>query len=98
MVTAMGGARLARAVGVAALAAALVAFPFLFRGPFPLHVMIMTFMFATLAVAWKPGMASMPDIEKGQVEMRAEMEKLAAANGGYALQPGDSITSGKSSW
>jgi branched-chain amino acid transport system permease protein len=37
---------------VAAAAAALVAFPFVFTGPFPLHVMIVTFMFATLAVAW----------------------------------------------
>lgn len=30
----------------------LAAFPFLFRGPFPLHVMILTFLFATLGVAW----------------------------------------------
>src|SRR6266568_146181 len=48
----MRGRRLARGVVVAALAATVVAFPFLFKGPFPLHVMIMTFMFATLAVAW----------------------------------------------
>ena len=31
---------------------ALAAFPFLIRGPFPLHVMILTFLFATLGVAW----------------------------------------------
>jgi branched-chain amino acid transport system permease protein len=37
---------------VAAVAVALAAFPFVFTGPFPLHVMIVTFMFATLAVAW----------------------------------------------
>jgi branched-chain amino acid transport system permease protein len=37
---------------VAVVAIALVAFPFVFTGPFPLHVMILTFMFATLAVAW----------------------------------------------
>ncbi len=36
----------------AVAAVALVAFPFVFGGPFPLHVMILTFMFATLAVAW----------------------------------------------
>ena len=30
----------------------LVAFPFLVTGPFPLHVMIMTFLFASLGVAW----------------------------------------------
>ncbi|HEX9052699.1 MAG TPA: branched-chain amino acid ABC transporter permease [Anaeromyxobacter sp.] len=37
---------------VAAVAVALAAFPLVFSGPFPLHVMILTFMFATLAVAW----------------------------------------------
>ncbi len=49
--TAVGTSRLAR-IAVAAAAIALVGFPFVFRGPFPLHVMILTFMFATLAVAW----------------------------------------------
>ena len=43
--------RLALVVAAVVLAA-LVAFPFVFTGPFPLHVMIVTFMFATLAVAW----------------------------------------------
>src|SRR5512133_1837624 len=47
----MAISRLAR-IGIVAAAVALVAFPFVFRGPFPLHVMIVTFMFATLAVAW----------------------------------------------
>jgi branched-chain amino acid transport system permease protein len=42
----------ASAVAAAIAAVALVAFPFVFTGPFPLHVMILTFMFATLAVAW----------------------------------------------
>jgi branched-chain amino acid transport system permease protein len=37
---------------VALVALALVAFPFAFEGPFPLHVMIMMFLFATLGVAW----------------------------------------------
>ncbi len=47
----MRTSRLVRiAIGLAAVA--LVGFPFVFRGPFPLHVMIVTFMFATLAVAW----------------------------------------------
>jgi branched-chain amino acid transport system permease protein len=36
----------------AIVAAALVAFPFVFTGPFPLHVMILVFMYATLGVAW----------------------------------------------
>lgn len=31
---------------------ALLVFPSFFSGPFPLHVMIMTFLFATLGVAW----------------------------------------------
>jgi branched-chain amino acid transport system permease protein len=39
-------------VVAAVVAAVLVAFPFVFTGPFPQHVMIVTFMFATLAVAW----------------------------------------------
>ncbi len=47
----MTRARLAGTVAVVVVAA-LVAFPFVFTGPFPLHVMIVTFMFATLAVAW----------------------------------------------
>ena len=47
----MRTSRLALVVA-AVVAAALVAFPFIFTGPFPLHVMIVTFMFATLAVAW----------------------------------------------
>ena len=47
----MRTSRLALVVA-AVVAAALVAFPFVFTGPFPLHVMIVTFMFATLAVAW----------------------------------------------
>jgi branched-chain amino acid transport system permease protein len=34
------------------VAAALVAFPFLVTGPFPQHVMILVFMYATLGVAW----------------------------------------------
>ncbi len=42
----------------------------------------------TLAVAWKPGMASMPDIEKGQAEMRAEMLKLANE---FHFEPEDKI-------
>ncbi len=37
---------------VAAVALALVLFPLAFPGPFPLHIMVLTFMFATLAVAW----------------------------------------------
>lgn len=43
----MAGKGIAAAVGVA-----LVAFPFVITGPFPLHVMILTFLFATLGVAW----------------------------------------------
>jgi branched-chain amino acid transport system permease protein len=46
----MSTSRLA-GIGVAVLAA-LVAFPFIFTGPFPLHVAIITAMFATLGVAW----------------------------------------------
>jgi branched-chain amino acid transport system permease protein len=39
--------------GVAAAAClALLAYPLVFTGPFPLHVMIMTFLFAILGVAW----------------------------------------------
>ncbi len=42
-----------RSIAVAvAIGLALAAFPFLFTGPFPLHVMILTFLFATLGVAW----------------------------------------------
>jgi branched-chain amino acid transport system permease protein len=42
-----------RSVATAAAAGiALVAFPFVFRGPFPQHVMILTFLFATLGAAW----------------------------------------------
>jgi branched-chain amino acid transport system permease protein len=50
-VSAMAISRLGR-IGIGVAAVAVVAFPFVFRGPFPLHVMIVTFMFATLAVAW----------------------------------------------
>jgi branched-chain amino acid transport system permease protein len=38
-------------IGGVALAA-LVAFPFIITGPFPQHVMILAFLFATLGVAW----------------------------------------------
>jgi branched-chain amino acid transport system permease protein len=48
----MAPSNLVRAAIVAAVAVALVAFPFVWREPFPLHVAIMTFMFGTLAVAW----------------------------------------------
>jgi branched-chain amino acid transport system permease protein len=48
----MGTRGWVRIAVAAAAVAALVAFPFVFRGPFPLHVMIVTFLFATLAVAW----------------------------------------------
>lgn len=42
-----------RTIAIAAAAGiALVAFPFVITGPFPLHVMILTFLFATLGVAW----------------------------------------------
>jgi branched-chain amino acid transport system permease protein len=51
-VSAVRTGQLARVVLVAAACVAVVAYPFVFAGPFPLHVMIMTFMFATLAVAW----------------------------------------------
>ena len=36
----------------AAVLALLVAFPFVITGPFPLHVMILVFIYATLGVAW----------------------------------------------
>jgi branched-chain amino acid transport system permease protein len=52
MVTALRGSGLARWAVAALVAAALVAFPFVYTGPFPLHVMIMTFLFAILGVAW----------------------------------------------
>lgn len=48
----MTGSGTVRAVVVAVVAIALVAFPFVFTSPFPLHVMIMTFLFATLGAAW----------------------------------------------
>jgi branched-chain amino acid transport system permease protein len=38
--------------GAAAVVLLLLAFPLAFGGPFPLHVMIMTFVFATLGAAW----------------------------------------------
>jgi branched-chain amino acid transport system permease protein len=38
--------------GAAAVVLLVLAFPLAFGGPFPLHVMIMTFLFATLGVAW----------------------------------------------
>jgi len=38
--------------GAAAVVLLLLAFPLAFGGPFPLHVLIMTFVFATLGVAW----------------------------------------------
>ncbi len=52
MVNSMGSSGAVRIAVVAVVAAALVAFPFVYTGPFPLHVMIMTFLFATLGVAW----------------------------------------------
>ncbi len=48
----MASPRLAGTVAAVVVAVALVAYPFVLTGPFPLHVMILTFMFATLAVAW----------------------------------------------
>lgn len=39
-------------VAAGSTAVALLGFPLLFSGPFPLHVMIITFLFATLGVAW----------------------------------------------
>jgi branched-chain amino acid transport system permease protein len=41
-----------RALLVAGVGAALLGYPFLFRGSFALHVMIMVFMYATLSLAW----------------------------------------------
>ena len=41
-----------KAIAGAAAALALLAFPLVFRGPFPLHVAVMTILFATLGVAW----------------------------------------------
>jgi branched-chain amino acid transport system permease protein len=38
--------------GAAVVVAGLLAFPLVFDGPFPLHVMIMTFLFATLGAGW----------------------------------------------
>ena len=52
MVSAMATSIVARSALVVVVAVAVVAFPFVYTGPFPLHVMIMTFMFATLGVAW----------------------------------------------
>jgi len=39
-------------VAASLTAVALLGFPLVFSGPFPLHVMIVTFLFATLGVAW----------------------------------------------
>jgi branched-chain amino acid transport system permease protein len=39
-------------VAAASTAVVLLGFPLVFSGPFPLHVMIITFLFATLGVAW----------------------------------------------
>jgi branched-chain amino acid transport system permease protein len=44
--------KVVRTVAVVLVCAGLLGFPLMFGGPFPLHVMIVTFMFATLAVAW----------------------------------------------
>ncbi len=41
-----------RALMLAGVLAALLGYPFLFRGSFALHVMIMVFMYATLSLAW----------------------------------------------
>ncbi|HYQ80221.1 MAG TPA: branched-chain amino acid ABC transporter permease [Anaeromyxobacteraceae bacterium] len=41
-----------RGLAAAAVALGLVLFPVFFRGPVPLHVMIMTFLFGLLGVAW----------------------------------------------
>jgi branched-chain amino acid transport system permease protein len=51
-VSGMGTLGAGAKVAAAAVLAAVLAFPLLFPGPFPLHVMIMTFLFATLGVAW----------------------------------------------
>jgi branched-chain amino acid transport system permease protein len=51
MVSALHSPKLRGAAAVALLVA-LLGFPLVFRGPFPMHVMIMTFSFATLGVAW----------------------------------------------
>ncbi len=48
----MSGSRVVPNVALALVVVGLLVFPVLFTGPFPLHVMIVTFMFATLAVAW----------------------------------------------
>jgi branched-chain amino acid transport system permease protein len=45
-------ASLARMGAAAAALGALLVYPVLFPGPFPLHVMIVTFLFAILGVAW----------------------------------------------
>jgi branched-chain amino acid transport system permease protein len=49
---AMHGSRRASLIVAAAAGVVLLAYPVLFPGPFPLHVMIITFLFATLGVAW----------------------------------------------
>ncbi|MBI4241528.1 MAG: hypothetical protein HY613_07405 [Candidatus Rokubacteria bacterium] len=43
---------MARWLGASVLLAALLAFPFVFTLPFPRHVMIIIFLYATLAQAW----------------------------------------------
>ncbi len=48
----MAPSTLVRAGAAVAASLALLGFPLLFTGPFPLHVMIMTFLFGTLGVAW----------------------------------------------
>ena len=48
----MSASNVVRTVAVVGVCLGLLGFPLLFGGPFPLHVMIVTFMFATLAVAW----------------------------------------------
>ncbi len=48
----MPATNLVRIVLVALVGLALLGYPLLFPGPFPLHVMIMTFLFAILGVAW----------------------------------------------
>ena len=50
--TAMLARRVLPVVAASAAGVALLLFPVVFRGPFPLHVMIMTFLFALMAVAW----------------------------------------------
>ena len=49
--TAMLASRTIRAVLASSAGIALLLFPVLFPGPFPLHVMIMTLLFALMAVA-----------------------------------------------